>query len=113
MSTYFSTIYDRFLGKITDDMYIELTPQDTYKDLQNLLIDAIPSFEFPRCNLYDYTLEIVEIPRDNLDLNDFVISTISSDSLDNPEIELVVVDRSFFASDLTAEEINILALLMK
>ena len=54
--TQFSTVYNRFLGKITDDMYMELTPEDTVKDLQRLLIDAIPGFEFPRKNLYDYTI---------------------------------------------------------
>jgi len=57
MGTAFTTIYNRFLGKITDDMYVELTPEDTIKDLRNLLIDAIPGFEFPRVNLYDYTIE--------------------------------------------------------
>ena len=36
MGTPFAEIYDRFLGKITDDMYLELTPQDTYRDLQSL-----------------------------------------------------------------------------
>jgi hypothetical protein len=50
-NTKFATIYNRFLGKITDDMYLELTPQDTIKDLQNLLINAIDGFEFPRQNL--------------------------------------------------------------
>ena len=49
--TQFTTVYNRFLGKITDDMYLELTPEDTIRDLQNLLLDAIPGFEFPRCNL--------------------------------------------------------------
>ena len=29
MGTPFAEIYDRFLGKITDDMYLELTPRDT------------------------------------------------------------------------------------
>lgn len=52
--TPFVDIYNRFLGKITDDMYMELTPADTDRDLKNLLIDAIPLFEFPRFNLYDY-----------------------------------------------------------
>nr|DAI51155.1 MAG TPA: hypothetical protein [Caudoviricetes sp.] len=46
--TDFSKVYNRFLGKITDDMYLELTPQDTLRDLQNLIIEAIPGFEFPR-----------------------------------------------------------------
>ena len=34
--TQFTTVYNRFLGKITDDMYLELTPEDTVRDLQNL-----------------------------------------------------------------------------
>lgn len=55
--TKFTAIYNRFLGKITDDMYMELTPEDTVKDLQRLLIDSIPGFEFPRKDLYDYTLK--------------------------------------------------------
>ena len=31
MGTPFTDVYNRFLGKITDDMYVELTPQDTRK----------------------------------------------------------------------------------
>jgi len=54
--TIFTDIYNRFLGKITEDMYVELTPEDTIKDLRNLLIEALPGFEFPRFNLYDYTI---------------------------------------------------------
>ena len=52
--TPFSEIYDRFFGKITDDMYFEWTPEDTQKDVKNILLDAIPGFEFPRFPLYDY-----------------------------------------------------------
>jgi len=33
VNTSFCTIYDRFLGKITDDLYVELTPEDTLRDL--------------------------------------------------------------------------------
>lgn len=53
-NTTFEEIYDRFFGKITDDMYVEWTKEDTEKDLRNILIDAIPGFEFPRFPLYDY-----------------------------------------------------------
>ena len=56
MGTSFVDVYNRFLGKITDDMYMELTPEDTIKDLRTLIIDAIPGFEFPRKDLYDYAL---------------------------------------------------------
>lgn len=52
--TLFEEIYDRFFGKITEDMYLEWDETDTKKDLKNILIDAIPGFEFPRFPLYDY-----------------------------------------------------------
>lgn len=35
-------------------MYMEWTPEDTQKDLKNILLDAIPGFEFPRFPLYAY-----------------------------------------------------------
>ena len=44
--TQFTTVYNRFLGKITDDMYLELTPEDTIKDLRNMLLNVLPEFEF-------------------------------------------------------------------
>ena len=84
--TLFSDIYNCFFGKITDDMYFELTPQDTKRDCQSILINAIPSFEFPRFPLYNYTIIAVE-----------------EDGVDN----------SYFSSKLSTEEINILAILMK
>lgn len=83
MFTLFPSVYDRFLGKITDDMYMELTPEDTVKDLRNLLIDAVPGFEFPRKSL-EYVIEDGEGMNDN----------------------------SYFVSELSSEEINILAILM-
>lgn len=52
--TPFETIYDRFFGKITDDQYFEWTEEDTKRDLKNILLDAIPGFEFPRFPLYAY-----------------------------------------------------------
>ena len=45
--TPFSVVYDLFLSKITDDMYMELTELDTYRLLEELLLSAIPKFEFP------------------------------------------------------------------
>ena len=83
--TKFATIYNRFLGKITDDMYLELTPEDTIRDLQNLLIDAIPGFEFPRVNLEDYEISMVEIYENELEVDDFVIGVIWNDSLNELE----------------------------
>lgn len=113
--TQFSAVYNRFLGKITDDLYLELTPEDTLRDLQNLLLDAIPGFEFPRQNLYDYQIEVKEMGEDELTPDDFVLGTVWGDlhTTDLSEIPRVLVDKSRFNVELTQEEINILALLMK
>ena len=113
--TQFTTVYNRFLDKITDDMYLELTPEDTIRDLQNLLLDAIPGFEFPRCNLYDNHIEVVQIQEDLITKEDFVIGVVwnEEDSNELSEIPKVLVERSYFNADLSEEEINILALLMK
>lgn len=113
MGTPFTKVYNRFLGKITDDMYIELTPEDTIKDLQNLLIDAIPGFEFPRKNLMDYEIKIARKREDELTTDDFVIGVVWGVlPEDNAQVPEVIVEQSSFAADLTEEEINILAIMM-
>ena len=39
-------------------MYVELTPEDTLRDLQTLLLNSLPGFEFPRVPLLDnYTID--------------------------------------------------------
>ena len=78
MATTFETIIDKFLGKVTDDLYLEMTPEETIQDAKQFLLDAIPYFEFPRFALYDYDAELEQ-----------------------------------YNIDLTAEEINIFAILMK
>ena len=122
-TTSFTAVYERFLGKITDDMYVELTPEDTVRDLQALLIEAIPNFEFPRCLITDYTISTEIKKRSELDDNDFVIGVIwhelleESDNLDdaiaaNNDDEEVKVEHSCFNCEVSPEEINILAILM-
>jgi hypothetical protein len=114
MSTPFVDVYNRFLGKITDDMYVELTPQDTIRDLRNMLIDAIPGFEFPRHNLYDYVIQTEVKDEDKVLTTDFILGILwdemPEDSLN--AVPRVVVEKSEFAAELTSEEINILAILM-
>lgn len=113
--TPFTEVYNRFLGKITDDMYVELTPQDTIKDLRVMLIDAIPNFEFPRHNLYDYNIDQEIKPESELLEEDFVLGLLWDDTLDDEDEgqpPLVAVEHSCFAATLNSEEINILAILM-
>lgn len=113
MSTKFATIYNHFLGKITDDMYMELTPEDTIKDLQRLLVNALPGFEFPRKDLYTYTKQVDIIKEDTVTEEDFIIGVVWGElPEDNTEVPYVYVDNSYFAAELTTEEINILAILM-
>lgn len=78
MTTSFETIINKFFGKITDDLYLELTLEDTIRDAKQFLLDAIPYFEFPRFNLYNYNADLEQ-----------------------------------YNTELTDEEINILAILMK
>ena len=85
MATLFTEVYDRFFDKITDDMYVELTEQDTKKDCQNLLINAIPKFEFPK--------KVLTYHKEDFSLEPFK-------------------DDSKFIETLTSEEIDILANLM-
>ena len=111
-------------------MYVELTPEDTLRDLQTLLLDSLPGFEFPRVPLLDnYTIDVVTKKRSEVEDGDFVIGVIwhelendpfSLDALlmaeengnSNDEDEEVCVDQSAFNIELTAEEINIIAILM-
>ena len=122
--TYFFDVYQRFLGKITDDMYLELTPQDPLRDLRQLLIDSIPGFEFPRKKL-DYVLVDEDAPK-------YIVDTIDGGNIDLPlggdfsqEVSGSNIDidnafqeifsrqnTSYFNADLDDEEINILALIM-
>ncbi len=113
--TQFTDVYNRFLGKITDDMYVELTPEDTIKDLRRLLIDALPGFEFPRKNLQEYSIEEEIKNEDEVTENDFILGVLWDDTLDEEDMgkaPKVVVEHSSFAANLTSEEINILAILM-
>lgn len=80
--TPFSVVYKAFLSKITDDMYMEFTKQDTQKMLNELLESAIPMFEFPRKSL----------------------DTIPAEEDDEED--------GYFESDLTKEEVRIIAAYM-
>ena len=90
--TPFETIYDRFLSKITDDMYLELTLEDTMKDLQAILLNSIPKFQFPRFPLYNYTPAIRPLETET----------------EEPD----VIRQPYYNCLLTMEEVDILAELM-
>jgi len=98
--TYFSTIYDSFLTRVTSDMYMEFTELDTLRALQDLLIAAISRFEFPRFDIYDY----VE--------GEWEYGTYCGVESDNKEVPSTALVGGSFNVDLTPEEVNILSLCM-
>lgn len=75
---------------------MEFTEQDTYSMLQELLVNAIPRFEFPRFNAADYCLTPYIYKIEDKDTGKLKEETIEG----------------FFNSVLTAEEINILSICM-
>ena len=94
-------------------MYVELTPEDTLRDLQTLLIDSLPGFEFPRIPLDDYTLQTIVKPSNEVTDEDFVRGPVWHEPTpEEEESEEVYVDQSTFNFELTSEEINIIAILM-
>lgn len=100
-TTPFSKIYDSFLSKITDDMYMELTELDTFKMLYELLISALPKFEFPRQNINDYEEECIEEQ-----------TTYKGVESDNKEVVAYIIGGGHFNVVLTNEEINIITTYM-
>ena len=69
--TPFSAIYTSFFSKITDDMYMESDRKQTEGMLQELLIGAIPWFEFPKVNIFDYEedMETFNVHLNNEEIN--------------------------------------------
>lgn len=100
VTTPFSSVYDVFLSQVTDDMFLELTELDTYRMLEELLINAIHSFEFPRKNLDDYDITIEQE------------STYTGVESNGEEVKAIIYEGGCFNSYLTHEEMNILATYM-
>lgn len=100
-TTPFSIIYDSFLSRVTSDMYMEMTELDTLEMLQDLLINAIPRFEFPRFDIFDYE------PGYLIGIGTY--AGIESDGIEVPATAWV---GGSFNAELTQEEVNILSLSM-
>ena len=100
-TTSFTTIYEAFFTRVTDDMYLEMTELDTIRDLQDILLCAIPRFEFPRFNASDYEVGYYDDG-----------GTYQGADSDNKEVPAVQWTGGLFNCGLSDEEINILAVSM-
>lgn len=101
MGTSFSVVYDSFLDRVTSDMYMELTELDTLKMLQELLVNSIPRFEFPRFNSFDYELGSLQS-----------LGTYQGEESGGAAVPAFGWIGGVFSASLTQEEVNILSLCM-
>lgn len=51
--TTFKEMFDFFEAGITDDMFLELTQEETREIEEEILLAALPHFEFPRKDIFD------------------------------------------------------------
>ena len=101
ITTPFSIIYDSFLSKITDDMYMELTELDTFRMLEELLKSAMHKFEFPRFDITNFEESYIED-----------IGTYEGVESNNEEVPAIIYGGGRYNVALTLEEINILSTYM-
>ena len=72
--TLFTDIYSNFFSKITDDMYMELSKTETEADAKDIMMNALPHFEFPRVDIYNFDEDIEEY---NIELSKEEINIIA------------------------------------
>lgn len=99
--TSFTTIYDSFFGRVTSALYMEMTELDLVRQLQDLLLNGLSFFEFPRFDLNDY--------EEGIYTNLGTYCGVESDNIEVPATGWV---GGSFNTSLTQEEINILSLNM-
>lgn len=92
VGTSFFEIYCRFLDKITDDMYLELSLEDTLRIIESIFMDSLPEYSYPRFRIGLYDPDIV-----------------TSDALDEEGNPVVT---GAFVDTLTNEEKDIIAEIM-
>lgn len=99
--TSFTVVYDSFLNRVTDSMYMEMTEVEVFEQLQPLLLNGMHRFEFPKFDLFDY---------EEGNLED--LGTYCGVDSNYQEVTVVGWVGGYFNVKLTQEEINILSLCM-
>lgn len=86
--TSFFTIYCRFLDKITDDMFLELTLDETINILHSLMKDSLHHFTYPRFRINRYDDKAEAISR--IDTEEEIITQGRfEDTLTNEEEDII------------------------
>lgn len=76
--TSYAEVYNSFLNRVTDDMFISWTKEETYEDIDSLLNIAITRFRMPRENLRSY---IWTLDEDGFQIKQFT-SVLSYETID-------------------------------
>lgn len=63
--TLFSKVYEAFLNKITEDTYLYYTREEINEDAETMLMSAINRFEYPKVNIRDYDVEIMDMEHES------------------------------------------------
>ena len=99
--TSFSTIYDSFFARVTSSLYMEMTELDLTRQLQDILLNGLSFFEFPRFDLTNYD--------EGIYTSLGIYCGVESDNIEVPATGWV---GGAFYYKLTQDEINILSLNM-
>lgn len=100
--TPFFSIYCTFLSNVTDDLYLELTYEDTFKMLEKMLMQAVSMFKWPRFPKYAFDRNVPTMVGESKKL----------DENGQEVVEEVILSKGCWTIQLTLEEIDILSDLM-
>lgn len=86
--TSFFKIYCRFLDKITDEMYMELSLEDTLKNIESIFQDSLAEFDFPKFRINSYDKD--KVTSDAIDEEgNSIVTGAFEDTLTNEEEDLI------------------------
>lgn len=86
--TSFFYIYCRFLERISDDMYMELSLSETLRIIETILLDSLSEFTYPRFRIYKYDDKAITL--DGVDENGQpIVQGAFADTLTNEEVDIL------------------------
>lgn len=102
--TPFSSIYSEFFNRITDDLYITMTPEQTEKDLYSFMKRGIIRFSYCRNNLAERTETTFD------DQGDILVEGYFDATLTDEEIEILASWIEYFWLSRQVTDLNVIRL---
>ena len=104
MTTPFSSIYSEFFNRVTDDLYITMTPEQTEKDMFSFLRRGIVRFSYCRNNLSDRTKTTFDAE------GNILVEGYFTANLTDEEIEILASWIEYFWLSRQVTDLNIIRL---